>query len=254
MGVASSTEITIRIGTNAVDSGTGSNQITNPSATSSYAIDIGKGASTMQDSGQVRVAIIDEVTVTASVDTSLTFTVSGVGSGATVNSSPTTTAAATTNTTLPFGTLVDGVSKTLAQDLSVATNADNGFVVTVEQTGELQSSTGADINGFVDGSYTTTPTAWQSPSGTIGSLDTYGHWGLTSDDAVTPSRAAAFGANQWVSGSTTPIIIMEHTGPSDGLISGEGANRIGYQIEITALQEAGDDYTTTLRYVATPTF
>jgi hypothetical protein len=30
--------------------------------------------------------------------------------------------------------------------------------------------------------------------------------------------------------------------------------RIGYQAQITALQEAGDDYSTTLTYVATPTF
>lgn len=251
MGVASATPIVIRIGTNAVDFGTGNAQIVNPSATSSYAIGIG---GTMQDTGEVRVAIIDQVTVTASVNTSLTFTISGVSSGATVNGSPTTTATGTTATSLPFETLSSNVSKTLAHDLAVTTNAANGFTVTVEQSGDLQSATGATIDAFIDGAYTATPSAWQAPSAIIDNPDTYGHWGLTSSDAAISARSAQFGSNQWVSGSTTPIAIMGHTGPSDGSTAGIGAARIGYQIQISPLQEAGDDYTTTLRYIVTPTF
>jgi hypothetical protein len=247
MGVASSTEVTVLIGTNA--SG-GDDQIGNPSATSSYQIAID---GTMQDSGVVLVAIIDQVTVTASIDTTLEFTVSGVVDGQTVNGSPTTTAATTTNTTLPFGTLSAGVSKTLAQDLAVSTNAANGFSVTVEQTGNLQSSTGADIDGFIDGAYTTTPADWTGPGTLIADENTYGHWGVTSDDTDT-ARAAEFGADEWVAASTTPTIVMGHDGPSDGATAGEGATRVGYQIQISTLQEAGDDYNTTLRYIATPTF
>jgi len=244
---ASATPFVIKIGTNAAG---GNNQIVNPTATTSYAIDIG---GTMPDSGQIRVAIIDQVIVSASVDTSLTFTVSGVGASSTVNGSPTTTAATTTNVSLPFGTLGINVSKVLAQDLSVTTNATNGYSVTVEQTGALQSTTGAIIDGFIDGANTVTPTAWQAPGALVANPATYGHWGLTSDDATT-SRAQQFDSNQWVSGSTTPIVIMGHSGPSDGTTQGYGSARIGYQIQISALQEAGDDYTTTLRYIVTPTF
>jgi len=249
-GVASATPIVIRIGNNAVDFGTGVNQILNPAATTSHAIDI---AGTMQDSGQVRVAIVDQVIVSANVDTSLTFTVSGVTSGSSVNSSPTTTADNTTSTALPFGTLAAGVSKVLAQDLSVTTNASNGYTVTVEETGPLQSTTGAIIDGFIDGSNTVTPTAWQGPSAAIADPTTYGHWGLTSDDGTT-TRSLEFGTDEWVSASTTPIVVMGHTGPADGTTPGVGAARVGYQAQISALQEAGDDYTTTLRYIATPTF
>jgi hypothetical protein len=250
-GVASATPIMVRIGSHAVTSGTGSNQITNPSALTSHEIDIG---GTMQDSGHVRIAIVDQVAVSASVNTSLTFTVSGVASEQVVNGSPTTTATATTPTTLPFETLDSGgESKTLAHDLAVSTNAANGYTVTVEQTGDLQSATGATIDGFIDGAYTTTPSPWQAPGELIGNPDTYGHWGLTSSDGTT-TRTAEFGSDQWVSGSTTPIVIMGHTGPSDGSAAGIGAARIGYQIQITPLQEAGDDYTTTLRYIVTPTF
>ena len=192
--------------------------------------------------------------VTANIDTTLTFTVSGVASGATVNTSPTTTTATTLSDTLPFGTLAANVSKTLAQNLSVTTNASNGFVVTVEQSQQLQSSTGADIDGFVNGSWTTTtPTTWTAPTNLIANENTWGHWGLTSEDFVT-GRASEFSANTWVAASTTPIIIMGHTGPSDGTTVGQGLTRIGYQTQISTLQEAGDDYNTSLTYIATATF
>lgn len=250
--VGSSSVITIEIGTNATSGTTGDSQITNPSGTTtSYAINIG---GTMQDSGVVRVAIVDQVTVSANVDTSLSFTVSGVNAGQTVNGSPTTTVATTSSSALPFGTLPIGISRTLAHDLTVSTNASNGYTVTVEQTGALQSTTGATIDGFIDGSNTTTPSAWQGPATLIANPATYGHWGLTSSDTAVGARTAQFGSNQWVSGSTTPIAIMGHTGPADGVTAGTGAARIGYQIQISALQEAGDDYTTNLRYIATPTF
>jgi hypothetical protein len=89
----------------------------------------------------------------------------------------------------------------------------------------------------------------------IANTDTYGHWGLTTTDSVIPSRAGDdFGSNEWVSASTTPVAIMGHTGPADGVTAGTGSARIGYQAQVTALQEAGDDYTTTLRYIATPVF
>ena len=249
-GVGSTTPVVIRIGNNAVDFGTGVNRITNPAGTTSYAITVG---GTMQDSGELRVAIVDQVVVSASVDTSLTFSVTGVNSGLNVNGSPTTTVAASTATTLPFGTLPIGTSRVLAHDLTVITNAAVGYTVTVEQTGNLQSTTGATIDGFIDGSDTVTPSAWQTPSALIANPDTYGHWGLTSSDGTT-TRTAEFGSDQWVSGSTTPIVIMGHDGPADGTTAGIGAARIGYQVQISALQEAGDDYTTTLRYIATPTF
>lgn len=248
---ASSTIFSIEIGNHASANGTGDTQIVNPSATTSYEILI---AGTMPDSGEVRVAIVDQVTVSASVDTTLTFTVSGVASGQAVNSSPTTTSTTTSPTVLPFGTLVAGVSEVIAQDLAVTTNAANGFTVTVVETQALQSSTGATIDGFIDGSDTNTPTAWVGPSAVLADTDTFGHWGMTSSDAAVAARTAQFGANQWVAPSTTPIAIMGHTGPADGTTPGSGAARIGYQAQISALQEAGDDYTTTLRYVATPTF
>ena len=248
--IGSNATVTIKIGTNATG-GVANAQITNPTATTSYEFTITAGAA---DSGQTRVAIINNVLVTANVDTTLTFTVSGTPILSVINGGPTTTAATTTSTSLPFGTLAAGVSKTLAQDLTVATNALHGYVVTVEQDANLLSSTGADIDGFIDGAYTDTPASWIAPSNNINLENTWGHWGLTTDDNSLEGAGVNFVGDQWVAASTTPRAIMAHTGPSDGTTAEIGAARVGYQIQISALQEAGDDYNTTLTYIATPTF
>jgi hypothetical protein len=247
--IAPNATVTIEIGTNATFGVTGNAQVTNPTATSSYEFTTTVGSA---DTGQFRVAIIENVLVTANVNTTLTFTVNGT-STATVNGSPTTTGAST-NTTLPFGTLSANISKTLGQDLTVATNARNGYIVTVEQDQNLLSSTGADIDGFIDGAYTNTPTAWVAPTNNVSLENTWGHWGLTSNDPSLLGAGVDFTSDQWVAASTSPRAIMAHSGPADGTTLGIGRATIGYQVQITALQEAGDDYSTTLTYIATPTF
>ncbi|MEX0931671.1 MAG: hypothetical protein WDZ88_02890 [Candidatus Paceibacterota bacterium] len=248
--IASSSVITIKIGSHATESGTGANQITNPASPGTNVISIG---GTMQDSADTRVYIIDDVVVTASVNTTFTFTIDGVATGATVNGSATTTADTTTATSLPFGTVEALTSKTLAQDLTVVTNARNGFVVTVQQDQNLQSATGADIDGFIDGAYTDDPpAAWVQPSATLGQENTYGHWGLTSEDS--DLNGDEFGSDLWVAASTTPRQVFHHSSSTNGAVADSGTTRVGYQIEISALQEAGTDYTNTLTYIATPTF
>jgi hypothetical protein len=73
--------------------------------------------------------------------------------------------------------------------------------------------------------------------------------GITSDDTN------YFGSNLWAGDIlVTPRAIYTHNGPVDGTTTGEGTTRVGYQIEISNLQEAGQDYTNTLTYIATPTF
>ncbi len=227
---------------------TGSNKINNPSTTGSYEIVI---AGTMADSGRTRVAIVDNVDVTARVDTSFNFTVIGNATTTAVNG--TTTTRTSSSTTIPFGTLVANQITTLAQDLTVQTNAIRGFVVTVAEDQHLLSSTGADIDNFSEGVTSATPVAWNAPDNLIGDEKTWGHWGVTSEDTAT-TRSVQFGSNQWVGVSTTPQVLFSHAGPSDGTTAGIGRTRVGYQVQISPLQEAGDDYSTTLTYIATPTF
>jgi len=243
--IGANATVTVRIGTNATFGGTGTNQITNPTV-GSYEITVAVGNS---DTGATRVAIVNVVTVTAAVETVFNFTVSGVDSGLNVNGD--TTTSTTSPVAIPFGVLEANTAKTAAQDLQVITNAANGFVVTVHADKQLTSATGADIDGFIDGSYTTTPTLWTGPAGTLGNENTYGHWAITTDDATMPT---VFGSQEYVSASTTPVEIFRHTGPVDGTTQGVGLTRVGYTVEISPLQEAGDDYTATLTYVATPVF
>lgn len=247
-GISSSSAIVIEIGTNATSGATGDTQIRNPfpGVSTSYQIDLGGNG---VDTGHTRVAILDDVDVTAAVDTTFTFTVTGMSTSSSLNGTSTTRTS--TASAIPFGTLTDGVIQTLAQRLNVATNAVQGFVVTVAQSSNLLSSTGADIDGFSNGTYVDTPAPWSDPTNNIANENTWGHWGLTSEDDINTSE---FSSDKWISASTTPRAIFSHTGPADGTTNNIGSTTVGYQVEITALQEAADDYTTTLTYVATPTF
>ncbi len=240
-------EVTLLIGFNATG---GNARIQNNATPGSYVIELTSGS---LDTGETQIAIVNAVTVTAAVETIFEFTVDGVLAGQPVNGG--TTTGSTSAIEIPFGTLVDGVASTTAQDLTVLTNASNGYVVTVQLDGALESSTGADIDGFVNGSDTDTPVTWSAPDGDIGVESTYGHWGMTSTDHDTAgARASDFATSTYVAASTTPRVVMAHDDPADATAPGVGAARIGYQIEISGLQEAGDDYTATLTYVATPTF
>jgi len=245
--VASSSALVITMGTNATVGGAGNTQITNPGTAGSYELTVTSG----QDSGQTRIAIIDDVLVTANVNTVFTFTIEGVATSSSVNGAATTTVASSTATLIPFGTLAAASSSVMAQDFRVTTNAANGFVVTVHQSQNLLSSTGADIDGFTNGNYQNTPIAWAHPTASIGNENTWGHWGLTSEDDLNSNE---FGSDLWVAASTTPRQVFHHASSSDGTTANIGYTRVGYQAEITSLQEAGDDYNTTLTYVATPTF
>ena len=127
------------------------------------------------------------------------------------------------------------------------------FVVTVQNSGNLLSSNGADIDGFIDGAYTNTPALWASPTNNIANENTWGHWGITSSDDINTSEFST-GGTKFVSASTTARQIFGHTGPADGTTANIGSTTVGYKIQITPLQEAADDYSTTLTYIATPVF
>ncbi len=233
--------------------------ITNPSAGDSYVIRITtrNQGSTVLDAADTRVMILDDVTVTASVDTIFEFTVNGLASGTSVNGD--TTSTSTSATAIGFGTLTPGSEVIAGQRLNVETNARNGFSVTVKQDQNLTSSTGADIDMFDNGNGQATPIAWSPPDNTLGSENTYGHFGITSEDSTlspsNPNGVDAFGTQLYGGNfSTTTLEVFYHDGPADNATADEGETDVAYQIEIETLQEAGIDYTATLTYVATPVF
>lgn len=227
--------------------------ITNPVA-GSYDVSI----ATPNDSGKTMVAIIDHVTVSASVDTSFVFTVDGLASTSPAVNGATLTGDSTA-TLLDYGELTAGNAEVLGQELTVTTNALNGFAVTVESDGNLRSANGADIDNFDDGSdVADVGTQWNSPTPDIDDENTWGHWGLTTDDGDLFSDGnyytTDFASNDFIAASTSPRVVFAHSGPSDGTTVDKGSTTVAYQVEISALQEAADDYTAILTYIATPTF
>jgi len=242
----------VEIGLNASFPGAGDTQIVNPATAGSKLIAI---AGTMVDSADTRVFILSDVLVTAEVETIFEFEVAGVADTETVNGSAVDVTS--TPEQLAFGVLEPNASSTMAQDLRVKTNANYGFVVTVQADGALRSDTGADINSFIDDGETADPVPWQGPAATIDTDTTYGHEGVTSEDDI--NVGGAFGSMEYAGNFiTNPRPIFSHTGPVTWTNPGDNPDiattRVGYTIEISPLQEAADDYSQTLWYVATPTF
>lgn len=250
--IASSTTIVMQIGD--------VNRINNPGTAGSYIISLQRYSATpITDVGDTRVAIIDDVTVTATVDTIFTFSINGVAPGVTVNNDVTTTSGTSTATTVPFGVIAPNVPKLMAQELRVDTNAYNGFSVTVQSDQTLIAGNNATIDEFIDNSARSSSTVWQGPASTMGNTDTYGHWGLTSDDNVVASTTP----NLWGSGqalyvgnfTNNPVEVFYHnTAVEQTAGMGVGSTTVAYKIEVSELQEAAKDYTATLTYIATPVF
>ncbi len=238
-----------KINAGTADIAINNNRIQNPGATGSYVIRI---AGTQANAADTMVAIISNVVVTASVNTSLTFTIAGVVTGTAING--VTTTLASTATALNFGTLPITSPVTMGQQLNVATNAKNGFAVTVVENQDLISGNGASIHLFQNGEAVATPTAWTSPSSTLNVSRTYGHIGVTSNDADLNSgefSGSLFAGNFQ---STSSRQVFSATGTSDGTTQNIGLAEVAFRIQIGALQAAANDYTNTLTYVATPVF
>jgi len=250
-GLAANTYVQLEFGTNATS---GDQQITNPGVQQSYTITVttkNAGGTTL-NTGKAMVAIVNDVTVTASVGASFTFTVTGKSSATAVRDE--STGITTTAETVPFGTLTANTPVLGAQELAVATNAKNGFVVSVFQDQNLTGNTGADIDAFKDGAAQTVPAVWAAPAGTLDSENTYGHMGFTSTDDIGTNKFLSGSSNKYAGfDGTTAYDVFSHSGPADGATLQKGKALVAYKIEISALQEA-DDYTNTLTYVATPTF
>ena len=186
------------------------NHVQNPSSPGTFRVTIG---GTQADSGITLVAIVNQVTLSASVATNFIFTVAGLASGSTVNGEITSTT--TTASAIGFGTLASGTPVIAGQELTVTTNAVGGFIVTVQEDQNLTSSAGSQIFSFKDGGGTSLPIAWATPTSVVGNSLTYGHFGITSDDA--DLNSGEFVGTKYVGNfSTTSRTIFSNSGAADG--------------------------------------
>ena len=218
----------------------------NPSTTGDYSVTISTHESdgTEIESSEVKIYIIDAVTVTAHVEATLSFSIATTtpdddvgGESFTSTSSP---------NALAFGTLEANTEYLMGHLLTVATNADDGYTVTVQQDDDLESGAGAVIDGYS----TSSAALWPNPlTPDITDETTWGYFGLTSDDSDSSATSSKY---QGFDG-TNAFTIMAHDGPVNSTGVGVGTTTVGYKIEVSALQEAGD-YENTLTYICTPTY
>jgi hypothetical protein len=190
------------------------------------------------DNAVIMFVFTDGQVVTATVDPTLTFSVAGVASGQTVNGA--TTNVTTTTTTVPFGTVTSGSNKIAAHDLAVGTNAGGGYTVTIRYTGVLLSGSN-DINDL-SGATNAAPIAF-----TAAGTESFGY---TTNDATlgtgTPARFTS-GGPKWAAFTTSPLEIAYSAAAASE------TTRVGYQVGVASTTPAGT-YTTTVVYVATPTY
>jgi len=203
------------------------------------------------DSTTVAFAILTStsIAVTANVDPSFAFSIAGVTSGANFNGGTGNVTVTATDNTIPFGTLTAGTPQIAAQDLTVSTNASNGFTVTASASATPPLVSGAnDIDAF--SGTNASPTNWSAPSGTTANTNT-GYFGYSTEQSDlctgTPDRFTTGGPN-WAGTSITGGEVMCSTAGTSSL-----TKRVGWQVAVNALQPAGN-YTGTVYLIATPTY
>lgn len=284
--IAGNTTITILVGCSAQSGGSCTAQVPtliNPtkSATAGTA-DIWKVgiqtqdvSSVVIDSATIALGTIESVTVRATIDPSLTFTIAGVNSGTALSgviagcsqADTTNSGINSTESEVGLGTLSVvptannlRINNIAAQTLSVATNGANGYSITATSSGRLiNPATGFFLNSSL------TPLAFPTTGHFFGAhacgLDTdLTKWETTTSTACNTYRTGSVDPvckYAWPT-QTTPILIAQNNvGPigngASCFASGCGLNLVSYAATQDVTLPPGS-YQSVITYVATPSF
>jgi hypothetical protein len=94
------------------------------------------GSSNQLDYANIKVAVVEGVLVSATVQETLSLTIAGTSSG--TNACGVSTNVATTATAVPWGTIANfGAFYNAAQSVTVSTNASSGYTVKVEESDQM---------------------------------------------------------------------------------------------------------------------
>lgn len=270
-GIAAGTAITFLIGcadasTNTTTCTTQSPRLINPTKSAAagtadiwtLTIKTQDGSSTDIDSARIKIATIDTVQVQATVDSSLTFTITGIADATAVNTSNTTgcTNTETTNTgiastavAINLGNI--GTSPSIAaQRINVTTNNMQGYTVTATSSGQLiNPANGFWINSSTSPAVFPAATPWFGihACGLDANTTTWG----TASSTTTRGSGAKYG---WPTQTTAVTLASDSSGPIDNsVMTGNGITTVEYAVGIDATVPAGT-YASTITYVVTPTF
>ena len=221
-----------------------------------FALNANPNTATPYDATTGKVAHIESVRVTATVDPTISLSVAGIASGATrcgVATDVTTTALS-----VPFGTMALNTFKTLAQDVTVSTNAASGYVVTAsenDQLGKDGATTPFIIDALGNGGAMTESASAEWTTATINGFG----FSLQNVDAAsvafqyttaTGNCTGTFCSRQFadIVGSETPQTIFSST-----TVANAENVYVCYRLGVGATQAAGD-YENQIIYTATGTF
>jgi len=209
------------------------------------------------DATNGKVALIEAVRVTATVDPIINFSITGVPASTTACGVSTTVATDTNSSTItplsvPFGTLSLNTFATAAHNLVVSTNAANGYIVTAienQKMGKdgLTTSTIPDATCGATPCTVTSAQNWNVATGYPG----FGYSLESVSGATVPFTAgASFNARPFANNANLngPTIIMSSTGIANSHIA-----HVCYRISVDATQAAGD-YENQITYTATASF
>lgn len=210
-------------------------------------------SSLLLDQTPGKIAVVEAVRVTATIDPSLTFYIDSVGTseiGSTACGTGSTLSSGSVNTTgdqVIFGSLALQTINQLAQRLTCLTNAPGGYVVTAYEGGvmkNINTATTLPDTACNAGSCTpTNATTWGTISTTLSEFG-YTMQNIGSSIPFVAGNFKPFGIG---SANAQPIMIRPSL-PG----TAESAN-VCYRITATTIQEAGD-YETKVIYTATATF
>lgn len=239
-----------------VSAPTGSQQIafsnvTNPTSAGSYFIRLTTYSddtyTTAVDTSTVAYVVLSAVTVSLTIDPTLTFTVSGIptstlykGALATSNVCNDTATAVTFGS--PLLPLSADTNYDCGQTLTTSTNADSGYQVTIKTlaTGNVLKNGPASIANWTGTN--TIPTA--TPSG---QNELFGY--TTSDGRLSGTANRFTVADNLFAGITNTDDQVAHSGTS---VANDPVN-IAYRLRFTVFSAAGT-YTGKVVYTCTPTF
>lgn len=208
-----------------------------------------------------KIALIEAVRVSATIDPTITFTIAGVNTGtSTCGATPDIDTTTGTNAPLavPFGTLTLNTFTDASHNLTISTNADGGYAVTAiedDQLGKDGATTPNIVDATGDGAMTDDikddwHTATQNGFG----------YSIENVDATTPAFEYS---NTDGSCTTGTFCAKQFPATADGdsaeslfsstTVADSQNAYICYRISIGSTQEAGD-YENQITYTATATF
>jgi hypothetical protein len=220
--------------------------ITNSSVVATtYYLQLNTYGNTNCSSSLINSALVDYTqtsgsTLSLSVNPTLSFMINPMSSG--VGCDGTTTTAASTSSTIPFGSASAASNDVVCQDLQAATNAANGFSIFLSYTAPPTS--GSNTIAPASGS-NSSPAAFSAP-GTAA-------YGYSTDDAT---LGATYGATNRF---TSPVQGWAAASTSNGQVGYEPTGvtttdfHIGHQVGVATITPSGT-YSTTIIYTCTPIY